>query len=167
MLRLSGCGIQGSLLGWQKFKFMGSNMFLGNDFHLDSIRRTMLQLATVSLDHRMVATKMCVRQGTLQKFLRISIKNSKCAVSNKHIQDGRPGGYENRRVSKIKAKQHQKTPTPTQERESQRCHHPEGERIRKCASWQQKDRVSAEKCRMKPLCPKMRNDARGQTDEQT
>ena len=45
-----------------------------------------------------------VRQGTLQKFLKISIKNSKCAVSNKHIQDGRPGRYENRRGSRIKAK---------------------------------------------------------------
>ena len=74
-----------------------------------------------------------VRQGTLQKFLKISIKNSKYAISNKHIQDGRPGRYENRRGSKIKAKQHQKTPTPTQERESQRCHHPEGEKIKNCA----------------------------------
>ena len=52
------------------------------------------------------------RQGTLQKFLKISIKNSKCAVSNKHIQDGRPGRYENRRGSKIKAKQHQTPPRP-------------------------------------------------------
>ena len=51
-----------------------------------------------------------VRQETLQKFLKISIKNSKCAISNKHIQDGRPGRYENRRRSKIKAKQRQKTP---------------------------------------------------------
>ena len=49
-----------------------------------------------------------VKQGTLQKFLKISIKNSKCAVSNKHIQDGRPGRYENRRGSKIKAKEHQR-----------------------------------------------------------
>ena len=56
---------------------------------------------------------MCnVRQSALQKFLKISIKNSKCAVSNKHIQDGRPGRYENRRGSKIKAKHHQKTPPP-------------------------------------------------------
>ena len=45
-----------------------------------------------------------VRQSALQKFLKISIKNSKCATSNKHIQDGRPGRYENRRGSKIKAK---------------------------------------------------------------
>ena len=51
-----------------------------------------------------------VRQGTLQKFLKISIKNSKCAVSNKHIRDGRSGRYENRTGSKIKAKHHQKTP---------------------------------------------------------
>ena len=53
-----------------------------------------------------------VRQGTLQKFLKISIKNSKCALSNKHIQDGRPGRYENRRGSKKG-----KNPTTTQERE--------------------------------------------------
>ena len=104
-----------------------------------------------------------VRQGTLQKNSKISIKNSKCAVSNKHIQDDEPGRYENRKRSKIKAKA---DPTPTQERECPRCHHPEGERIRNCASWQQKDRVSAEKCQMKPFCPKMRNDARGQTDDQ-
>ena len=52
-----------------------------------------------------------VRQSALQKFLKISIKNSKCAVSNKHIQDGRPGRYENRRGSKIKAKHAQKDPT--------------------------------------------------------
>ena len=36
VLGLSGCGIQGSLLGLQKLMFSGSNMFLGNDFHLDS-----------------------------------------------------------------------------------------------------------------------------------
>ena len=54
-----------------------------------------------------------VRHGTLQNFLKISIKNSKCAVSNKHIQDGRPGRYENRRGSKKR----QNDPTPTQERE--------------------------------------------------
>ena len=53
-----------------------------------------------------------VRQSALLKFLKISIKNSKCAVSNKHIQDGRPGRYENRRGSKIKAKHPQKTPPP-------------------------------------------------------
>ena len=94
-----------------------------------------------------------VRQGTLQKILKISIKNSKCAVSNKHIQDGRPGRYANRRGSKTKAKHHPEDPTPTQEDDCQRCHHPEGERIRNCASWQQKDRVSAEKCQMRPLCP--------------
>ena len=45
-----------------------------------------------------------VRQSALQKFLKISIKNSKCAVSNKHIQDGRPSRYENRGGSKMKAK---------------------------------------------------------------
>ena len=45
-----------------------------------------------------------VGQGALQKFLKLSIKNSKSAVSNKHIQDGRPGRYENRRGSKVKAK---------------------------------------------------------------
>ena len=28
------------------------------------------------------------------------MKNSKCAISNKHIQDGRPGRYENRRRTK-------------------------------------------------------------------
>ena len=57
-------------------------------------------------------TSICnVRQSALQKFLKISIKNSKCATSNKHIQDGRPGRYENRRGSKIKAKRPQKTPT--------------------------------------------------------
>ena len=74
-----------------------------------------------------------VRQKTLQKFLKISIKNSKCAVSNKHIQDGRPGRYENRRGSKIKKKHHQKTQPTTQERECPRCHHPEGVRIRNSA----------------------------------
>ena len=52
-----------------------------------------------------------VRQSALQKFLKISIKNSKCATSNKHIQDGRPGRYENRRGSKKKAKHDQKDPT--------------------------------------------------------
>ena len=41
-----------------------------------------------------------VRQSVLLKFLKISIKNSKCAASNKHIQDGRPGRYKNRRGSK-------------------------------------------------------------------
>ena len=102
--------------------------------------------------------KLCVlfcnvKQGMLQKFLKISIKNSKCATSNKHIQDGRPGRYENRRGSKIKAKHHQKTPPSTQERECPRCHHPEGERISNSAIWQQKDRVLAEKCQMRPLCP--------------
>ena len=30
------CGIQGSLIGWRKLMFLDSNMFLGNDFHLDS-----------------------------------------------------------------------------------------------------------------------------------
>ena len=49
-----------------------------------------------------------VRQSALQKFLKSSIKNSKCATSNKHIQDGRPGRYENRRGSKKKAKHAQK-----------------------------------------------------------
>ena len=53
-----------------------------------------------------------VRQKTLQKFLKISIENSKCATSNKHIQDGRPGRYENRRGSKIKAKHPKKTSPP-------------------------------------------------------
>ena len=52
-----------------------------------------------------------VRQSALQKFLKISIKNSKCATSNKHIQDGRPGRYKNRRGSKKKAKHAQKDPT--------------------------------------------------------
>ena len=32
-----------------------------------------------------------------------------------------------------KGKTHPEDPTPTQERESQRCHHPEGEKIRNCA----------------------------------
>ena len=59
-----------------------------------------------------LTTSVCnVRQSALQKFLKISIKNSKCATSNKHIQDGRPGRYENRRGSKIKAKHAQKDPT--------------------------------------------------------
>ena len=52
-----------------------------------------------------------VRQSALQKFLKISIKNSKCATSNKHIQDGRPGRYKNRRGSKKKARHAQKDPT--------------------------------------------------------
>ena len=43
--------------------------------------------------------KCNVRQSALQKFLKFSIKNSKCATSNKHIQDGRPGRYENSRGS--------------------------------------------------------------------
>ena len=56
--------------------------------------------------------KFCkVRQGTLQKFLKIWIKNLKCAVSNKRIQDGRPGRYKNRRGSKIKAKQDGNVPS--------------------------------------------------------
>ena len=95
-----------------------------------------------------------VRQSALQKFLKISIKNSKCATSNKHIQDGRPGRYENRRGSKNKGKTPpEKTQPTTQERECPRCHHPEGVRIRNSAIWQQKDRVLAEKCQMRPLCP--------------
>ena len=59
-----------------------------------------------------VLSQCNVRQSALQKFLKISIKNSKCATSNKHIQDGRPGRYANRRGSKIKAKPHQKDPPP-------------------------------------------------------
>ena len=55
---------------------------------------------------RLIIHYQCnVRQGTLQKFVKISIKNSKCAVSNKHIQNGRPDEYENGRGSKIKAKE--------------------------------------------------------------
>ena len=74
--------------------------------------------------------KSNVRQGTLQKFLKISIKNSKCAISNKHIQDGRPGRYENRRGSKNKGRTE---PDPARERTARhksipeiavRCHHP-------------------------------------------
>ena len=103
-----------------------------------------------------------VRQGTLQKFLKTSIKNSKCAVSNKQIQDGRPGRFEIRRGSRKRQKANVK------EGECPRCHHPEDERIRNCAIWQQKDRVSAEKWQMRPLrlADRMRNDARGQTDDQ-
>ena len=107
--------------------------------------------------HWMVATKMWTsslvcwgQQTTAGEVLKNSIEILKCAVSNKHIQDGRPGRYENRRGSKKRQKQ---TPHPTQKRECPRCHHPEGERIRNCAIWQQKDRVSAEKCQMRPLCP--------------
>ena len=106
--------------------FLGKNMFLGNDFHLvpdvpccNSITGSLdggNQVVKSSLacrERQTTARGVCnVRQGTLQKFLNISIKNSKCAVSNKHFQYGRPGRYENRRGSKIKAKQHQKTPTP-------------------------------------------------------
>ena len=61
-----------------------------------------------------------VRQSALQKFLKISIKNSKCAVSNKHIQDGRPGRYENRRGSKKKAKHSQEDFTPPPRNEDAR-----------------------------------------------
>ena len=104
-----------------------------------------------------------VRQGTLQKVLKISIKNSKCAVSNRHIQDGRPGRYENRRGSKIKEKS---TPTTTQERECPKCCHPEGERIRNCAIWQQKTGFRQKNAKWDLCAPKMRNDARGQTDDQ-
>ena len=91
-------------------------------------------VATVSLDHWMVATKMwtsslvcrgrqttarggCnVRQSALLKFLKISIKNSKCAASNKHIQDGRPGRYKNRRGSE--KRQNGARPSP---RDRPRC----------------------------------------------
>ena len=66
---------------------------------------------TVNMQKFARVNKFCnVRQKTLQKFLKISIKNSKCAVSNKHIQDGRPSRYENRRGSKIKAKHAQRMP---------------------------------------------------------
>ena len=51
-----------------------------------------------------------------------------------------------------KAKKEKRRPTPTEERECPRCHHPEGGKIRNCGTWQQKDRFSAEKCQMRPLC---------------
>ena len=41
---------------------------------------------------------MIVTSGS--RCYKISMKNSKCVVSNKHIQDGRPGRYENRRRTK-------------------------------------------------------------------
>ena len=44
---------------------------------------------------------------------KISVKNSKCAVSNKHIQDGRPGRYGNRRRSEKTQKRH---PHPAREK---------------------------------------------------
>ena len=102
----------------------------------------------------LLANYLCnVRQSALQKFLKISIKNSKCATSNKHIQDGRPGRYENRRGSKKRQNTPRGCHPTTQEQECPRCHHPEGVRIRNSAIWQQKDRVLAEKCQMRPLCP--------------
>ena len=54
--------------------------------------------------------KCNVRQSALLKFLKISIKNSKCAASNKHIQDGPTGRYENRRGSEKKTEESQIQP---------------------------------------------------------
>ena len=81
-------------------------------------RRCFFQLLFHSQRFRL--TKCNVRQSALQKFLKISIKNSKCATSNKHIQDGRPGRYKNRRGSKKKAKHHQKRPNPPPRNENVR-----------------------------------------------
>ena len=41
---------------------------------------------------------------------KISMKNSKCAVSNKHIQDGRPGRYEKRRRTKKRTNRPPRSP---------------------------------------------------------
>ena len=157
--------------------FLGNNVFLGNDFQFRFLK---YHVATVSLDHWMVATKMwtsslvcrgrqttarggCnVRQSALQKFLKISIKNSKCATSNKHIQDGRPGRYENRRGSKIKAKHRQKT-SP---------HHPRNEDARDVVTqkaWEsgilpsdsKKTGFRQKSAKWDHCAPRMRNDARG------
>ena len=78
--------------------------------YIDTIVRY-YRYVSQSLHLTMIKNLCNVRQSALQKFLKISIKNSKCATSNKHIQDGRPGRYENRRGSKIKAKHAQKDPT--------------------------------------------------------
>ena len=47
--------------------------------------------------------KIDVTSGS--RCYKISMKNSKCAISNKHIQDDRPGRYENRRRTKKTYKQ--------------------------------------------------------------
>ena len=52
-----------------------------------------------------------------------------------------------------KGKTPQEDPPQPRERECPRCRHPEGERVRNSAICQQKDRVLAEKCQMRPLCP--------------
>ena len=108
-------------------------------------------------------TKKCnVRQSALQKFLKISIKNSKCATSNKHIQDGRPGRYENRRGSKNKGKTPQERPNPP----------PRNENVRDVITqkaWESGIRPSDSKrtgfwqksAKWDHCAPKMRNDARG------
>ena len=78
---------------------------------------------------------------------------SKCAISkNAQNQDGRPDRYwKHKKRTKESAKSNH--PNPTQERECPTCHHPDGERIRNCAIRQQKDRVSAQKGPMRPMCP--------------
>ena len=134
-------------------------------------------VATVSLDHWMVPTKLStsslvcrgrqttarggcnVRQLMLQKFLKISIKNSKCAVSNKHIQDGRPGRYENRRGSKIKAKAH---PTPR----NVNIRHVITQKARESGIDSKKTGFQQKNAKLDICAPKMRNDARGQTDDE-
>ena len=41
--------------------------------------------------------KLCMFVTSGSRCYKISMKNSKCAISNKHIQDGRPVRYKNRR----------------------------------------------------------------------
>ena len=106
------CGIQGRLLGYrQKLIFLGNDFFLGNGSHLDS-RSTMLQqyhwitgwwqptceqpLSFVEDDKQRPGEDVT----SSERRCKNSIKKSNCEISNMHIQDGRPGRYENRRRSK-------------------------------------------------------------------
>ena len=96
--------------------------------------------------------------------MEISNKSSKCAVSNKHIQDGRPGRYENCRRSKINAK----ADPPIRPR-NVKVRDVITQKARKSGivppdSKKTGFRQKSAKC--DHCAPKMRNDARDQTDDQ-
>ena len=82
---------------------------------------------------------------------RSKIRNVRYQTSTFKMAD--PAGTKTVEEAKKRQNRSRKTQPTTQERECPRCHHPEGVRIRNSAIWQQKDRVLAEKCQMRPLCP--------------
>ena len=85
-----------------------------------------------------------------ERTLKISFKISKCAIS-KNAQDGRPDRYW--KLKKRTKECKKDPPPPRNENVRDVITQKEGERIRNSAIWQQKDRVLAEKCQMRPLCP--------------